>query len=32
MADLWIGPLEPWDEVTLIIGADRFYCHQRGAA
>ncbi|KLE33903.1 hypothetical protein [Aurantiacibacter luteus] len=30
MADLWIRPLEPWDEVTLIVGADRFYCHRRG--
>lgn len=29
MSDLWIDPRDPWDKVTLIIGADRFYCHVR---
>ncbi|MBH5323206.1 hypothetical protein [Aurantiacibacter sediminis] len=29
MPDLWIEPLAPRDEVTLIIGPDKFYCHRR---
>ena len=28
LADMWIMPTGDWTKVTLIIGADRFYCHR----
>ena len=29
MDDLWIEPLAPWENVTLIIGGSELYCHRR---
>ena len=29
MDDLWIEPLAPWEDVTLIIGGSELYCHRR---